>query len=221
VNETDPQLEAPPHESPLDTTFPWPPAPGTSAFDALIATWKQSCLHPTSFFQRMPREDDYGLVILYYLVIGIVVAGIELFWHSVLGDWSLRATLVPQSDSRFGGVVQFLLSPIILLCTLYLVTGACHLVLLLLRGARHGFETSSRVFAFSYGPAVLAVVPIVGNVVAFVWMIALAMKGLREAHQTDGTKTAVAVLLPVFFLLTLLVLAMIGGLMMGLLDTPI
>jgi hypothetical protein len=221
VNETDPQLEALRHESPLDTTFPWPPASGTSAFDAFIATWKQSCFRPTSFFQRMPREDDYGWVIAYYLVIGIVVSGIELFWHSVLGDWSVMGTLVPESESRFGSIVQFLLSPLILIVTLYLVTSACHLVLMMFRGAQHGFETSSRVFAFSYGPAVFAAVPIVGNLVAFVWMIALAITGLREAHQTDGAKAAVAVLLPVFLLISVMVLAAIAGLMMGILNTRI
>ena len=220
MNDTDQHIEAldAPHP---ETTFPWPPAPGASVIDAFASTWKQVCFEPATFFRRMPREDYFGAVIAYYLVIGVAVAGIHLFWSSILGNIGFISALFPEDESRFGPVVEFLFSPIILLITLYIVTGVCHLVLMLARGARHGFETSTRVFAFSYSPAILAAIPFLGNIVAFFWMTWLAITGLREAHQTDGAKAAIAVLVPLFLLLCTMALVFIGAMFMGILDTPI
>jgi hypothetical protein len=170
----------------------------------------------------MPRRDGYGGVILYYLVLGVVVSGIELFWRSVLDRGTMMSTLFPGRDTtRFGGIIEFLLSPIVLLITLYCVAGVCHLMLMLMRDARNGFETSTRVFAFSYSPAICAVIPFIGNLIAFIWMIVLAIPGLREAHETDGTKAAVAVLVPIFVLSGGMVILFFAAMVMGILNTPL
>jgi hypothetical protein len=199
--------------------FPWPPQEGVSALNAFVTTWWESCFQPTSFFRRMPRSGGYGAVLTYYLVLG-VVAGIELFWRSVLG-FSLSDRLMNENSSRMNDIVRFLLSPLILLGSLYLVTGVCHLLLLMLRGATHGFQTSSRVVAFSYGPAIANVIPILGGLIGFVWMTVLAIIGLREAHQTETWKTAVAVLVPLFLLFGLLLFAVLAAAMMGVLRAPL
>lgn len=216
--DTNPEFDNAPPELVTPATFPWPPQEGVAAVDAFITTWRESCFHPTSFFRRMPRAGNYGAVLTYYLVIGVVVAGIELFWRSVLG-FSLTERLMSEDSSRLSDIVRFLLSPLILILTLYVVTSVCHLFLLVLRGSRHGFETSSRVFAFSYGPAIANVVPVLGGLIGFVWMTVLAIIGLREAHESDGSKAAVAVLLPVFLLFGLLLFAVFAAMMMGLLRT--
>jgi len=204
-----------------EANFPWPPAEGTPVLEAFASTWRLVCFQPATFFRRMPREDHLGAAIAYYLVIGVAVAGVELFWNAVLGNVGVMSVLFPDDRSRFGPVVEFLLSPIILLITLYLATGVCHFGLMLMRGARHGFETSTRVFAFAYSPAIFAAIPVAGNVVAFFWMTWLAITGLREAHQTDGARAAVAVLVPLFLLLCTMAVAFIGAMLMGVLDTPI
>lgn len=205
--------------------FPWPPPPGVSPVEAFFTTWKDACFHPTSFFRRMPRADHFGAVLLYYLIVGVIGAGVQLFWHSVLGGFAsqLQSMIAPHRlpASRDNGVVNFLLSPFLLICTLYLVSGVCHLILMMMRGARHGFQTTTRVFAFSYSPILFGVVPIVGNLVGLVWMIVLAIKGLREAHETDGAKAAVTVLVPIFLLVVLVVVGAILALALGLLNTKL
>jgi hypothetical protein len=218
VIDTNTEFESAPPEPAAPEVFPWPPREGASAFDAFTTTWRESCFHPTSFFRRMPRSGSYGAVLTYYLVLGVVVAGIELFWRSVLG-FSLSDRLMNDDGSRLNDIVRFLLSPLILILALYLVTGACHLMLLVLRGATHGFETSSRVFAFSYGPAIANVIPMLGGLIGFVWMTVLAIIGLREAHQTDGSKAAAAVLVPLFLLFGLLFIAVLAAIVMGVLGT--
>src|SRR5512132_1021840 len=70
-------------EAPTDF-FPWPPRAGESALDAFATTWKESVFHPTRFFRSMPRAGDYGAMIGYYLIVSVVAAGVQLFWHMVL-----------------------------------------------------------------------------------------------------------------------------------------
>src|SRR5206468_5916329 len=128
--------------------------------------------------------------------------GLHLFWSSVFGAFELQNYILRRMNAAqaHNGVVDFLVSPITLLIALYLVSGVTHLFLLMMRGAKHGFATTSRVFAFSYSPQLFTVVPVLGGLVAFFWMITLAIIGLREAHETDGAKAAVAVLVPLFLL---------------------
>jgi hypothetical protein len=117
------------------------------------------------------------------------------------------------------GVIEFLLSPLLLMVTLFVVVGICHLCLLMTGGARLGFQTSVRVFAYAYSPALFGVIPFLGNLVAFFWMIVLAVVGLREAHRTTTGKATVAVLLPTFLLCTLLIIAFTVAALTGLLNT--
>ena len=128
--------------------------------------------------------------------------------------------LMPEMPrTATSGIIEFLLSPLLLIITLYMVSGICHLCLMIAGGAKHGFQTSTRVFAYSYSPALLGVVPILGNFVGFFWMIAISVVGLREAHETTTGKAALAVVLPVFLLCTMLIIAFTIAALSGLLTT--
>lgn len=170
----------------------------------------------------MPREDGYASVLVYYLVLAVVVAGIHLFWGSLL-DFADLSSLIRRAsaDDAGSGLIEFLLSPLFAIIGLYMVAGVVHLLLLMMRGAQHGFETTTRVFAFSYSPSAFAIVPVIGPIVGFIWMVVLSIIGLREAHETDGAKAATAVLVPVFLLIGLLVLATLAAITLGLLKTRI
>ena len=206
--------------------FPWPPREGESSVQAFVTTWKDAVLHPTWFFKRMPREDDYGAVVFYYLIIGVVVAGIHLFWHSVfhfvgIQQMILRALGVKQDVPPSSGLMDFLFSPIVVLLGLYVSAGVTHLFLKIVGGAHHGFDTTTRVLAFSYSPLLFAVVPFVGSVVGTVWVIVLTTIGLREAHETTTGRSLAAILLPYVILFGLFILLAILGLVFGLLSTRV
>ncbi|HUE77090.1 MAG TPA: hypothetical protein VMM83_04045, partial [Longimicrobiales bacterium] len=62
--------------------FPWPPREGDGVLAAFGETWKAATFDPGSFFRRMPARDSAGPAILYYLVIGILAAGVGLFWDA-------------------------------------------------------------------------------------------------------------------------------------------
>ena len=169
----------------------------------------------------MPRDGRIGPAFVYYMVLGVAVAGVNLFWGSVFEFASLSAMLGLPSRGALSGVVEFLLSPLLLILTIYVVAGVTHLILSVMDGANNGFNTTLQVFAYSYSPALFAVVPIVGSLVALVWMSVISIIGLREAHETSGGKSAAAVLAPLGCLVVLLFLTMILAVFAGVLGTTL
>lgn len=184
--------------------FPWPPAESDSILGSFGETWKSATFDPTAFFARMPKAGGTGAALLYYLVIGMLVAGASLFWQSATG----LSELMGPEGARTGldPVISFLLSPPILVLVLAVEAGITHLLLLIFGGPRHGFRTTVRVFCFAYSPMIFGFVPVLGTLVGTVWMVVLAIIGLRESHETDGWKAALAVLLPVVLLVGLFIL---------------
>lgn len=194
------------------TGFPWPPPDDGPILTALGATWKGATLDPGRFFADTPREGGTGAALVYYLAIGILVAGASLFWGSMTmagaaGEGSLMAELGMQPMQP---LVQFLLSPAILLFALFLSAGVVHVLLLIFDGATHGFGTTVRVFCYAYSPSIFGIVPLIGPLVGGIWTVVLAIIGLREAHESPPWKPAVAVLVPFVGALILLFLAFVA-----------
>jgi hypothetical protein len=189
--------------------FPWPPAEGESIVAAFGRTWTGASLRPRTFFRGIPDAGSIGAALLYYLPLGIAVAGADLFWTMVRGPAALeREEVLGRID--LGGidpVVGFLLSPIVLLASLVVSAAATHLLLRLFGGANRNFGVTTRVFAYSYSPQILGVVPVAGSVIGFVWMVVVAVIGLREAHETTLGRVLAAVMIPVVLALIALAIA--------------
>ena len=164
----------------------------------------------------MPTEFDFGWVLGYYLIVGVVAAGISLFWEMLLGP-PLTERWLPAGAAEPGRpFVDFLLSPLWLLIGLYIVAAVVHVVLLVVRAANQGYNVTLRVFCFSAGPQLFTIVPFIGPAVGGIWTLVITVIGLREAHKTSTGKAVAAVLLPTFFLLVLAILLVIAGLVAGL-----
>ena len=205
MTEPTPLEEALPPE-PAPDRFPWPPGGDESILTAFADTWRGASLDPSRFFRSMPSSGRLGPELLYYLAIGIAVAGATMFW-SLLGlNLSTMAQLggVQESGSALSPVIDFLLSPLILIFSLFLASGVTHLMLKLLGGARSGYSATARVFTYAYSPQVFGIIPWAGQAIGMVWMVVIAIIGLREVHGTSTGRAAAAVLIPfavaVFFI---------------------
>ena len=205
------------------SSFPWPPRDGDSAIDALATTWKESVFHPTEFFRRMPREFDFGWVLAYYLIIGVVAGGASLFWHMVLGPPTFLARIFPE---MFEGatvrnpVVDFLLSPLWLVFFLFFMGGVYHLCLKMVGGAKTGFGTTLRVLSYSSSPQIMVAIPFVGGLIGGIWGLVAMIIGIREAHETTTGKAIGALLIPMLFFLALGVIFVVGMLLVPGLNSP-
>lgn len=178
--------------------FPWPPPEDGPILTAFGATWKGATFDPGAFFARTPREGGTGAAIVYYLAVGMLVAGAALFWDSMafLGTPSETSLAADLGLRPLSPLVRFFLAPALLMVGLYVSAGVVHVLLLIFDGANHGFGTTVRVFSYAYSPAFFGVVPVLGPLVGSIWTVVLAIIGLREAHEAAAWKPAVAVLVP-------------------------
>lgn len=200
--------------------FSWPPSPGEPVTEAAGRTWRESVFQPGRFFRAMPRGRGLRAALLYYLTLGILAEGIHLFWHFTLGPPALETVPGGELFQALGGganpLREFLLAPFYLLVAIFLSAAVSHAVLVIVRGSAHGFRTTVCVFCFAYGPALFAVIPRIGVMIGVIWMLVLAIIGLREAHETGGAKAAVAVLGPVVLALAIvfaILLTMMAGML--------
>ena len=200
--------------------FPWPPRPDESVFEAWGRTWSGASLAPRSFFAALPRPGSLGAAVLYYLSIGIPVAGVQLFWSMLGGGSGDEVVEAGNALTAWGPLVDFLISPIYLLVSLFLSAGVVHLMLKLF-GATGGFGVTARTFAFAYSPQILGIVPVAGAIAGFIWMVVVAIVGVREAHGTTTGRAAAAILIPLSIALAFVIAAELIVRAGGLLDVPV
>jgi hypothetical protein len=196
-------------------TFPWPPREGEPVLGALGETWKSATFEPSRLFRGIPREGGTAPAILYYLIIGILVAGASLFWETVGDAMGIGQDVVIAHGPQISPMIKFFFTPILLLIGLVLSAGVTHLILLLLRGATHGFDTTLRVFCYAYSPLLFGIVPVLGTIVGTVWMLIVAVLGLAAAHSTDRWRPALAIALPFVALVVMVVMAIMAVLATG------
>jgi hypothetical protein len=200
-------LAAAPLEIAAPVRFSWPPASSENPLLAAAETWRWSVFQPASFFRAMPQAG-YRSALLFYLPVGILAGGLNLFWSNVMGLSSWFESLGEgPSTSPASRLVDFLLSPLWLTALLFIAAALIHSSLKLLGGASRPFVTTTRVFAFSGGPSLFSIVPLIGPLAGGIWSMVLVVIGLREAHATTTLRALAALLLPIAIVFMLIVVA--------------
>jgi len=167
----------------------------------LLSSLKDSLFAPTKFFHSMNVTGGITDPMLYALITGMVSWMIYYFWQIVLHD-PLGSYMPLKSSSDFaviqgtGIVTVALVMPFLLIASIFIWSGALHLLLMMVRGAKNGFEATFRVVSYSLGAYVFLMVPFGGAIISAPWTIVLAIIGLKEAHGTTGGKASFAVLFP-------------------------
>jgi hypothetical protein len=178
---------------------------------ALVETTKQVLFGSAEFFRRMPTEAGIGAPLGYAMLVGyfgvVVVAIYQAVMRVALGSTLYElgrqgplGRIAPFLEGGVGLVSQIVLGPFFLLIGLFLGAGIYHLLLLLLGGAKRGFEATFRVVCYAQAADILCVVPFCGSVIGFFWGLAVLIIGLAEAHRIGRGTAALAVLLPILLL---------------------
>jgi hypothetical protein len=108
--------------------------------------------------------------------------------------------------SGVGMSVMAVITPFMIIAGVFLGSGMLHLLLLMVRGAKNGFESTFRVVAYAYGSNIFMAVPFCGGFIAALWNIVVVIIGLKEAHGISGGKAAFAVLFPLILCCAFVVL---------------
>ncbi len=198
----------------------WEDRESKGFLSGLYTTLKDVLFRPSGFFKRMPVTGGLTDPLLYALIIGMVGLIFSYFWQILL-QGAMQGMMLPgmkaaAEQNMFRGIglaVLAFLSPFLIILVLFIGSGILHVCLMLVKGARSGFEATFRVVAYGYSTYILLVIPFCGGLIAGVWAVVLAIIGLREAHETTGGKAAFAVFLPVVVCcgLVLVAIAMFMG----------
>jgi len=194
----------------------WENREETGFFHGLFRTMKDVLFTPSDFFKKMPVSGGLTDPLLYALIVGMAGLMIHYIWDMLLYD---SMTDFMASDVRTAAgrsVVEGLRSPFAAMMTpflmifwLFIASGALHLFLHLVRGALAGFEATFRVVAYGVSPFVFLIVPFCGMPIAGLWVMIIAIIGLKEAHGTTGGKAAFTVLFPFIFCCGLFIATMV------------
>jgi hypothetical protein len=198
---------------------PWENREARGFFGGLFKTLNEALFRPSEFFKKMAVTGGLTDPLLFALIIGMVGLMFSYFWQILLKN--AMQDMVPAMQAAAGqhmlqGVGMSILaffSPFLIILGLFISSGILHLFLMMVKGARHGYEATFRVVAYGYSANIFLVIPFCGGLLAGVWAIVLYIIGLREAHETTGGKAAFAVFFPVVVCCGLI--AIMAALIMG------
>jgi len=165
-------------------------------FSTFWRTSKDILFHPAVTFTTLNYEAGIRSSLVYLLVYGSLGQIIGRYWFTLLGiRYGILESNALDNTIHFG--VAVLLTPIVLLASIFVVACLVHLVLRILRATRRPFTATLQVMAYASGAISLVnVVPIVGRFIMPIWALFLYFVGLVKAHQTSKTKVVFALLLP-------------------------
>jgi hypothetical protein len=188
--------------------LPWEDRERLGFFPALFETIKLLVTSPTEAYARARVSGDYLSPILYAVIIGWVMAIISQLWSLLFQ--STWITMVPadmrdqigpmMATSGASFLITLLLAPVFILIGLFIWSGILHLLVMMLgahKQSTSGFEGTFRAVAYAYTSSLAQLIPLVGGLIALVWMIILQVIGLVRMHRTTQGKAAAAVLIPI------------------------
>jgi hypothetical protein len=217
---------------------PLPPADGARSgppweqggpfFERFATTAYAVLMSPAEFFSTMRREGGLGAPVVFG-IIGSLVGGVATVVYQLLlsmigagfsGPDAVRDQMFVHLFST--GCVLVVL-PFAGVISMFVAALIYHVMLMLLGGARFGFETTMRVTAYTSGAmGLLQLIPFCGSLIAGVWTIVVSIIGLSRAHEISTGKAAAAVLLPIaiccvlmIFFYAAVIAAILGGAAMG------
>ncbi len=185
-----------------DSTLPF--------LDRFVSTIKLALFSPKEFFSGYDFKAQIGSGILFAMLMGFV-SGVFTFIYNLVFRSSLYSMLaqwgnIPAKEIQmqnmfavFGGFMGIILMPIMVVIGLFIMGGIYHLLLMIVNGAKNGFEATINVVAYTTAVMVFSVVPFCGGLIAWIYRIILNIMGLAEVHETSTGKASFAVLLPYLF----------------------
>lgn len=181
---------------------------------------------PTLAFGLMFREAGLRSPVT-FLLLGGFIGGLFTGLYQTLMQLGLLSMVTamapPNAAGAMGGpqwiqvVIQFPMAiaagTILALIGSFITAAIYHVVLMMLGGARFGYETTYRVVAYANGAiALVQIIPMCGQYAMGIMALVYSIIGLMNAHRISGGKAAGAVLLPLLLCCgAIIVTAVIAG----------
>jgi len=204
------------------TRTSWEDRENTGFFAGLYRTVKEVLVGPTKFFRTMPVTGGLSEPLLFALIVGMMGLMFMYLWDILLHEpiqsfmtAEMRAAAGRATLRGAGSLFTAVITPFLLILWLFVISGMLHLFLVLVRGAKAGFEATFRVVSYGISPFLCMIIPVCGMFITWLWMLMIVIIGLREAHETTGGKASFAVFFPLIFccgVVTVLMVIFMGAL---------
>jgi len=205
-------ISEPPMASDEETAgSPWEKRNDLGLLNGIFLTFKSVLFEPRVLFKSQNYPEGLKEPLAFGLLTGALGDMLAFFWPVLL--FSLG--LLPFGDSVFGhlnGVWIFLTLmvgiPVAVVLNMIFYSGILHLMLLMVRGGKEGYQATFSVVAYSQAALAWNIIPFMGAWIATVWKLVIQVIGLHEIHHISYARVIVAFLLPVFIFFVLIVFAL-------------
>jgi hypothetical protein len=159
---------------------PWED-PELSGWVGFYRTLRDLLLHPGEFFDNL-GPGGWTEPLAFALIVSTAGLLAALFWHFLILAGAVGDTSGPVSSLNLGtGALLGLMivSPLLVLVDLA-VGSLCWWGSVALSGAGRDFTPAWRIFCYAHGGLVLALIPLLGMLLAGVWILVLLYIGAKE-----------------------------------------
>ncbi|MBO4300695.1 MAG: YIP1 family protein [Desulfovibrio sp.] len=196
---------------------PWESAPGA---DGWIASFYHTCLRvmfgAQQFFGGLRPDTPQSRALLFYLIVSVVQVVVEWMWTGVFlalvgpdttSDPEL-SKLLEMLSSQSGMPLLVLLKTGLAVAQLYILSTLLQFFYGFVAKSRPEFSRIFQIVAYAAAPSLLCIVPLLGSIAGFIWMLACLLVGLRASMRLSWAQTVTG-FLPVVVLFAPLLLQLV------------
>jgi predicted Zn finger-like uncharacterized protein len=198
-------------EEKMSLATPWEQREHRGLWKGVTGTIRGVLFSPKNTFSSMPVTGGWREPLAFGLLTGSIGSMFSFFWEFTALLIGLLKPLWGVSlpiSSPLVFLVLIFLSPLFVMIHLFISSVIIHALLLLVRGGKNGYEATFRVVAYSQATRTWSVIPLLGDVIGWIWRSAVYIIGLKEAHETSYARVILAFSLP-FALLFVLISALV------------
>ncbi len=190
---------------------PWERRSDIGFWRGVSQTLKAVLFSPADFFKHTAVDGGVKEPLAFGLLTGSLGMMFEVFWQFLFKGENIGIF----TDTLFGpfamtgaflGIMAF--CPLFIFFAILLTSLITHVLLMVVRGGGNGFEATFRVTSLCQVTQVWGVIPFIGGLIGAFWFFVAQVIGLKEIHDTSYLRVAMALMIPLFFILLLLVMAL-------------
>jgi hypothetical protein len=197
---------------------PWEKRSDLGLWQGIYKTFKAVLFSPEEIFRTMTYKGGIKEPLAFGLLLGSIGSMFGFFWQFLMMSGSLLA-IDHEVMSHFTMSLIFfgiiIISPLFVTITIFLASAILHLLLLVVKGGKNGFEATFRVVSYSQATQIWGLIPFVGGLIGGLWILIVQIIGLREIHETSYLRVILALLIPLALVLLLVMAIVIPLLIFG------
>lgn len=184
---------------------PWENLTELGLRQGILRTFRMVLFSPGAFFRGLAYEGGKREPFAFGLMAGSIGGMMGFFWQSIFpgGLLVLGRGFFFHYTPGLMPLVALAMIPVMVAAGLFIYSGILHILLLLTRGGKNGFEATFRVICYSQAAQVWEVIPFIGGWIGGIWQVTVQIIGLKEMHETSSLRVVLAFLIPLFLVIVL------------------